>query len=42
MIAKENMHEDKFPNIYIVSHIIINYDVPLTTIIVLAEKAVGF
>ena len=41
MIAKENMHEGRFPNIYILSHIIY-YIVPLTIIIVLAIKAVGF
>ena len=38
MNAKENMHEVRFPNIYILSHIIY-YIVPLTIIIVLA---VGF
>ena len=41
MNAKENMHEVRFPNIYILSHIIY-YIVPLTIIIVLAIKAVGF
>ena len=49
MIAKENMHEVRFPNmhevrfpnIYRLSHIIY-YIVPLTIIIVLAIKAVGF
>ena len=41
MIAKENMHEGKFPNIYILSHIIY-YIVPLTIIIILAIKAEGF
>ena len=41
MIAKENMHEGRFPNIYILSHIIY-YIVPLTIIIVLAIKAVSF
>ena len=46
MIAKENMHEVRFQDIYIVSHIIY-YIVPLTintlTInIVFAIKAVGF
>ena len=40
MNAKENMHEVRFPNIYILSHIIY-YIVPLTIIIVLAIKAVG-
>ena len=40
MNAKENMHEMRFSNIYIVPHII--YDThPLTTIIALAIKAVG-
>ena len=34
------MHEVRFPNIYILSHI--NYIVPLTIIIALAIKAVGF
>ena len=41
MIAKENMHEGRFPNIYILSHIIY-YIVPLSIIIVLAIKALGF
>ena len=41
MNAKENMHEVRFSNIYIPSHIIYNI-VPLTIIIVLAIKAVGF
>ena len=41
MNAKENMHEVRFPNIYILSHIIY-YIVPLTIIIVLAIKAVSF
>ena len=41
MIVIENMHEGKFPNIYILSHIIY-YIVPLTIIIVLAIKTVGF
>ena len=41
MIAKENMHEVRFQDIYIVSHIIY-YIVPLTIIIVFAIKAVGF
>ena len=37
----ENVHEVSFPNIYVLSHIIY-YNVPLTTIIALAIKAVGF
>ena len=41
MNAKENMHEVRFPNIYILSHIIY-YIVPLAVIIVLAVKALGF
>ena len=41
MNAKENIHEVRFPNTYILSHIIY-YVVPLTVIIVLAIKAVGF
>ena len=41
MNAKENMHEVRFRNIYILSHII-SYIVPLTIIIILAVKAVGF
>ena len=41
MNAKENMHEVRFPYIYILSHII-NFIVPLTIIIALAIKAVGF
>ena len=41
MNAKENMHEVRFYDIYIPSHIIY-YIVPLTIIIVLAIKAVGF
>ena len=40
MNAKENMHEVRFPNIYILSHIY--YIVPSTIIIVLAIKAVSF
>ena len=40
MNAKENMHEVRFPYIYILSHI--NYIIPLTIIIALAIKAVGF
>ena len=41
MDSKQNMHEMIFPNIYILSHIIY-FIVPLTVIIVLALKAVGF
>ena len=41
MNAKKNMHEVRFRNIYILSHII-SYIVPLTIIIILAVKAVGF
>ena len=41
MNAKENMHEVRFRNIYILSHII-SYIVPLTIIIILAVKAAGF
>ena len=41
MIAKENMHDGRIPNIYILSHIIC-YIVPLTIIIVLTIRAVGF
>ena len=41
MIAKENMHEGRFRNIYILSHII-HYIAPLSIIIVLAIKALGF
>ena len=41
MIAKENMHEGRFLNSYILS-LIIYYIVPVTIIIVLAIKAVGF
>ena len=37
---KKTMYEERFPNIYMVSHIY--YIVPLTIIIVLAIKAVGF
>ena len=40
MNVKENIHEVRFPNIYILSHIIY-YIVPLTIIILLAIKAVG-
>ena len=41
MNAKENMHEVRFPNIYILSHIIYHV-VPLTIIIVLAIKSSRF
>ena len=41
MNAKENMHEERFTNIYIITHIIY-YIIPLTIIIVLAIKAVSF
>ena len=41
MIVKENLHEGRFPNIYTLPHVIY-YIVPLTIIIVLAVKAVGF
>ena len=41
MNDKENMHEVRSPNIYILSYIIY-YIVPLTIIIVLAIKVVGF
>ena len=41
MNAIENMHEVRFPNIYILSHIIY-YILPLTINIVLTIKAVGF
>ena len=41
MNVKENIHEVRFSNIYILSHIIY-YIVPLTLIIVLAIKAIGF
>ena len=41
MNATENMHEVRFPNIYILSHIIY-YILPLTIIIVLGIKEVGF
>ena len=39
--AKESLHELRFPNIYIIPHIIY-FIVPLSIIIVLAIKAVGF
>ena len=39
--SKENIHEVRFANICIVSHIIY-YIVPVTIIIVLGIKAVGF
>ena len=41
MNAKENMHEVKFPSIYITINIIY-YILPLTIITVLAIKAKGF
>ena len=41
MYAIENMHEVRFRNIYILPHII-DYIPPLTIIIALAIKAVGF
>ena len=41
MSAIENMHEVRFPNIYILSHIIY-YNHPLTMIIALSVKTVGF
>ena len=41
MNAIENMHEVRFPNIYILSHIIC-YIPPVTIMIALAIKAVGF
>ena len=41
MNVKENMREVRFPNIYILYHIIY-YIVPLTIVIVLTIKAVGF
>ena len=41
MNAKENMHEVRFPNIYVFSHTIY-YIVLLTIVIVLAIKVVGF
>ena len=40
MSSKENMHEVRFLNIYILSHI--HYIVPLTIVVVLAIKVVGF
>ena len=40
MNAIENLHEVRFPNIYILSHIIY-YIQPLTIIIASAIKAVG-
>ena len=40
MNAIKNMHEVRFPNIYILSHIIY-YIHPLTIIVALAIKAVG-
>ena len=41
MNAKENIHEVRFPNIYILSHIIY-YIVPLTIIIISTINAVDF
>ena len=41
MNAKENVHEVKFPNICILSHIIYHI-VPLTIIIVLVINTAGF
>ena len=41
MNAIENMHEVRFPNVYILSHVIY-YIPPLTIIIALEIKAVGF
>ena len=41
MNAIENMHKVRLSNIYILSHIVY-YILPLTIIIVLAIKAVGF
>ena len=41
MNAKGNMHEVRFPNIYILSYIIYHIP-PLTIILALAIKAVGF
>ena len=41
MNAIENMHEVRFPNIYILSNIIY-YILPLTVIIAMAIKSVGF
>ena len=41
MNAIENMHEVRFPNIYILLHIIY-FILPLTIIIALTIKAVGF
>ena len=40
MTAKENVHDVRFPNIYILSHIIY-YFVPLIIVIVLIIKTVG-
>ena len=42
MNAKENMHEVRFPSIYVLSHIIDYIHPPLTIIFALAIKAVGF
>ena len=41
MNAIENIHEVRFPNIYVLSHIIY-YILPLTIIIALAIKGIGF
>ena len=41
MNSKENIHEVRFPNIYMLSYIIY-YIVSLTLVIVLTIKAVGF
>ena len=41
MNAKENMHDKRFPKIYILPHIIY-YIVLLIIIIVLTIKAIGF
>ena len=41
MNPKENMHEVRLPNIYILSHTMY-YNVPLTIVSVLAIKAVDF
>ena len=42
MNAIETIHEVRFPNIYILSHIIDYIHPPLTIIIALAIKAIGF
>ena len=41
MSAIENIHEVRFPNIYVLSHIIY-YILSLTIIIALAIKGIGF